>query len=136
MMLGSGGLSGHLIYGMVRCHKPPHLQPRHRLRSKGLAPARAPREAGRTSVHHGGGGGSLARDDGNACFAKSVPHPRPASLSMPGKADPLPGQWVLCWRINYAAACRFDTAHGYGIVTTPTLRAVTASIRAAIEPLS
>lgn len=49
--------------------------------------------------------------------------------------DPLPGRWVLCWRINYASARRFDIAAGYGILTTATLTRVIAAVRSAIEPL-
>lgn len=49
--------------------------------------------------------------------------------------DPLPGRWVLCWHINYAAASRFDVRGGYGIVTDETLDAVLAGIRAAMERL-
>jgi hypothetical protein len=49
--------------------------------------------------------------------------------------DPLPGRWVLCWRINYAAASRFDLANASGIVGNATLAAVVAGVRAAIEPL-
>jgi len=52
-----------------------------------------------------------------------------------GPDDPLTGQWVLCWRINFAAANRFDVAGGHGTVTDATLSAVVAGIRAAIDPL-
>jgi hypothetical protein len=49
--------------------------------------------------------------------------------------DPLAGRWILCWRINYAAAGRFDIANAYGVVGDATLAAVVAGVRAAIEPL-
>lgn len=52
-----------------------------------------------------------------------------------GEADPLPGQWVLCWRINYAAAERFDMAGCHGVATGETMTKILASIRSAIEPL-
>ena len=51
-------------------------------------------------------------------------------------ADPLPGHWVLCWRINYAAAARFDVAGTHGTVTEQTMTKVLAAVRSAIEPLS
>lgn len=53
-----------------------------------------------------------------------------------GPDDPLPGRWVLCWRINYAAASRFDLPGGYGQVSAATLAAVVAGVRATIEPLA
>ena len=49
--------------------------------------------------------------------------------------DPLPGRWVLCWRINYATATRFDVAAGYGTLTAPTMTRVIGAVRSAIEPL-
>lgn len=52
-----------------------------------------------------------------------------------GTGDPLPGKWVLCWRINYASAGRFDLAGARGAVTDATLTAVLAGVRAATEPL-
>lgn len=52
-----------------------------------------------------------------------------------GEDDPLPGRWVLCWRINYAAAERFDVAGKHGQLSPPTLAAVIAAVRNAIEPL-
>jgi hypothetical protein len=51
-----------------------------------------------------------------------------------GPDDPLPGRWVLCWRINYAAAERFKLP-GHGDMSEETLTAVTAAIRNVIEPL-
>jgi len=50
-------------------------------------------------------------------------------------ADPLPGRWVLCWRINYAAAERFDVAGCHGIATEETMTKILSSVRSAIEPL-
>ena len=50
--------------------------------------------------------------------------------------DPLPGRWVLCWRINYATAARFDVAGTHGTVTGQTMTKVLAAMRSAIEPLS
>ncbi len=53
-----------------------------------------------------------------------------------GNDDPLPGRWVLCWRLNYANAARFDTAGGgHGTATERTMTAVDDAIRSAIEPL-
>ncbi|MBN1173749.1 MAG: hypothetical protein JXA67_16375 [Micromonosporaceae bacterium] len=52
-----------------------------------------------------------------------------------GPTDPLPGRWVLCWRINYAASSRFDLSGAHGRVTDVTLAAVVAGVRATIEPL-
>jgi hypothetical protein len=49
--------------------------------------------------------------------------------------DPLPGRWVLCWRVNYATAGRFDVAAGPGIVTPATMIRVIGAVRSAIEPL-
>jgi len=48
--------------------------------------------------------------------------------------DPLSGQWVLCWRVNYAAASRFE-APGHGAVSDETLRKIVAGVRSAIDPL-
>lgn len=50
-------------------------------------------------------------------------------------ADPLPGQWVLCWRINYASAGRFDLAGCHGKVSAGTMAKVVSAVRSAIEPL-
>lgn len=52
-----------------------------------------------------------------------------------GDSDPLPGQWVLCWRVNYAAASRFDVAGGHGVATAQTMTRVVAALRSAVEPL-
>ena len=52
-----------------------------------------------------------------------------------GSDDPLPGRWVLCWRLNYASSARFDLAHCHGHASTDTMIAVLAGVRAAIEPL-
>jgi hypothetical protein len=52
-----------------------------------------------------------------------------------GAADPLPGRWVLCWRVNYASAERFDVAGGHGVATAETMTKILASVRSAIEPL-
>lgn len=52
-----------------------------------------------------------------------------------GSADPLPEQWVLCWRVNYASAGRFDVAGCHGIASAETMTRVLGSLRAAIEPL-
>lgn len=49
--------------------------------------------------------------------------------------DPLPGRWVLCWRINYAAAARFDVAGSHGTATAQTMTNVLGAVRSAIEPL-
>jgi len=51
-----------------------------------------------------------------------------------GADDPLSGSWVLCWRLNYASAGRFDVAGGHGRVSAQTLDKVINAIRAAIEP--
>ncbi len=52
-----------------------------------------------------------------------------------GADDPLVGNWVLCWRINYANADRFDVAGCYGQLSDATMRSVVAGVRNAIEPL-
>jgi hypothetical protein len=52
-----------------------------------------------------------------------------------GDGDACAGSWVLCWRLNYATASRFDVAGGHGRVSDGTLAAVVAGIRAVIEPL-
>ena len=52
-----------------------------------------------------------------------------------GADDPLPGRWVLGWRINYARADRFDVAGRHGIVSADTMAKVLSSVKAAIEPL-
>jgi hypothetical protein len=52
-----------------------------------------------------------------------------------GEDDPLPGRWVLGWRVNYARADRFDVAGGHGVVSAETMAKVLGSVRAAIEPL-
>jgi hypothetical protein len=50
--------------------------------------------------------------------------------------DPLSGRWVLCWRINYANAERFDTANGgHGTASLATLTAVINAVKSSIEPL-
>ena len=49
--------------------------------------------------------------------------------------DPLPGRWVLGWRVNYAQADRFDVAAGHGVVSADTMAKVLSTVRAAIEPL-
>lgn len=52
------------------------------------------------------------------------------------ESDPLPGRWVLCWRINYASAERFDIAGGHGQVSDATLGKLITAVRTAIEPLA
>lgn len=50
--------------------------------------------------------------------------------------DPLPGRWVLSWRINYANAERFETADGgHGTASPETVAAVINAVRSSIEPL-
>lgn len=49
--------------------------------------------------------------------------------------DPQPGSWMLCWRINYAAAERLEVAAGHGELSAPTLATVVAAVRNALEPL-
>lgn len=48
--------------------------------------------------------------------------------------DPLPGRWVLCWRVNYASMDRFEMP-GHGVVSDETMVKVIAGLRSAIEPL-
>ncbi|HEX6497958.1 MAG TPA: type II toxin-antitoxin system PemK/MazF family toxin [Micromonosporaceae bacterium] len=48
--------------------------------------------------------------------------------------DPSPGRWVLCWRVNYASADRFEMP-GHGVVSDETMGKVVAGLRSAIEPL-
>ncbi|MEV6350256.1 type II toxin-antitoxin system PemK/MazF family toxin [Actinoplanes sp. NPDC051851] len=52
-----------------------------------------------------------------------------------GNSDPLPGRWVLCWRVNYAAATRFDVAGCHGVASSETMTRVLGALRSAIEPL-
>jgi hypothetical protein len=52
-----------------------------------------------------------------------------------GDAEPLPGRWVLCWRVNYASAERFDVAGCHGVASTDTMARVLSALRSAIEPL-
>ena len=49
--------------------------------------------------------------------------------------DPLPGRWVLCWRVNYASAARFDVAGCHGVASAETMTRVLGALRSAIEPL-
>ncbi|MGH3740485.1 MAG: type II toxin-antitoxin system PemK/MazF family toxin [Micromonosporaceae bacterium] len=48
--------------------------------------------------------------------------------------DPLAGNWVLCWRLNYAAAARFDVP-GHGVVSDETMRRIVSSVQSVIDPL-
>ena len=52
-----------------------------------------------------------------------------------GDRDPLPGRWVLGWRVNYARADRFDVGARHGVVSPDTMAKVLSTVRAAIEPL-
>ncbi|MGX6607474.1 hypothetical protein ACWKSP_35915 [Micromonosporaceae bacterium Da 78-11] len=52
-----------------------------------------------------------------------------------GEQDPLPGKWVLAWRINYANAGRLDVGAGHGTLSAETMIKVRAAVRSAIEPL-
>jgi hypothetical protein len=52
-----------------------------------------------------------------------------------GEADPLTARWVACWRVNYAAAERFDVAGCHGVASVETMTRVVGALRSAIEPL-
>jgi hypothetical protein len=52
-----------------------------------------------------------------------------------GADDPLSARWVLCWRLNYANAERFDVSGCHGHASPATLAAVVAGVRSVIEPL-
>jgi hypothetical protein len=52
-----------------------------------------------------------------------------------GDADPLPGWWVLAWRLNYANAGRFDIEKTRGVVSAATMDRIRAAVTAVITPL-
>lgn len=49
-----------------------------------------------------------------------------------GQDDPMPGAWVLCWRLGYARAERLDAAASAGQAGPETMERVVAAINALI----
>lgn len=49
-------------------------------------------------------------------------------------ADPTPGSWVLCWRVNYLAASRLELDHTLGQVSAETMERVVRALHAVTEP--
>lgn len=74
---------------------------------------------------------------GTVVVVEVVEEPPPEDLRMMvtvqlGQDDPIPGAWVLCWRLSYAHAGRLDTTASPGQVTPETMERVVAGITALI----
>lgn len=74
---------------------------------------------------------------GTVVVVEVVTEPPPEDLRMLltvqlGPDDPMPGAWVLCWRIGYARAERLDTEASPGRATPQTMERIVAAINALI----